>query len=437
MEKSALLTDLYELAMLDAYDRYHIDSEAIFELYFRSLPPQRGFLMAAGLQQAIEFLEGLHFSRDDLAFLRGTGRFRHEFIERLGELRFTGDVDAIAEGTVVFADEPILRVTASMPQAQFVESRLLNLLHFQTLVASKAARFVLAAQGKRLVDFGFRRAHGAEAGVMAARAAYIAGFAGTATVEAARAFGIPLFGTMAHSFIEAYDDEAVAFEQFARARPDHVVLLIDTYDVERAAHRVVEVARRVASDGISIAGVRIDSGDLVMQARLVREILDRGGLSATTIFVSGGLDEYSVSRFVGEGAPIDGFGIGTSLTTSSDVPALDCGYKLVAYNGVPRRKLSPGKANWAGAKQVWRSFGPGGRMARDLVAPANVACEGKPLLAPVLRAGRRVAPPSTLADIRERARENLAALPERIAALEPASYDVEIDAALRALRDDM
>ncbi len=433
MEKSALLTDLYELTMLDAYDRYHIDAEAVFELYFRALPPQRGFLMAAGLRQAIEFLEGLHFSHDDLAFLRGTGRFRDEFIERLSELRFTGDVDAVEEGTVVFADEPILRVTASMPQAQFVESRLLNILHFQTLVASKAARFVLAARGKRLVDFGFRRAHGAEAGVMAARAAYVAGFAGTATVEAAREFGIPLFGTMAHSFIEAYDDEAVAFEQFARARPDQVVLLIDTYDVERAAHRVVEVARRVASDGITIAGVRIDSGDLVIQARLVREILDRGGLNATTIFVSGGLDEYDVSRFVREGAPIDGYGIGTSLTTSSDVPALDCGYKLVAYNGVPRRKLSPGKANWPGAKQIWRSFGEGGRMARDLVAPANVLREGRPLLAPVLRAGKRIAPPPTLAELRELARENLATLPDRVAALETAAYDVEIDAALRAV----
>jgi nicotinate phosphoribosyltransferase len=427
----ALLTDLYELAMLDAYVRYGNDAEAVFELYFRALPPQRGFLVVAGLTQVVEYLERLRFTDDDLDFLRASGRFGEAFIERLAAFRFTGDLDAIAEGTIVFPDEPVLRVTAPLQQAQFVESRLLNLVHFQTLVASKAARMRLAAPGKQLLDFGFRRAHGAEAGVFAARAAYIAGFAGTATVEAGRRFGIPLFGTMAHSFIEAHATEEEAFEAFARARPDGVVLLIDTYDVERAAHRVVAVARRLAGDGITVRGVRIDSGDLGALARTVRGILDAGGLSETTIFASGGLDENDLVRLVDSGAPIDGYGLGTQLAASADAPALDCGYKLVSYDGMDRAKLSPGKANWPGAKQVWRTFDDAGRMHGDLLAAIDTVGEGMPLLEPVLRGGRRVAELPDLDVVREHTRAQLAQLPQRLAALEHVTYPVAIDPLLR------
>ncbi|HTX55692.1 MAG TPA: nicotinate phosphoribosyltransferase [Candidatus Acidoferrales bacterium] len=435
MDESPLLTDLYQLAMLQAYRRYGFDGPAVFELFVRTLPPRRGFLMAAGLEQALDFLEELHFSRDDLAYLRSTGGFDDDFVESLADLRFTGDVDAMPEGTIFFPDEPILRVSAPMPQAQLVETRLVNLLHFQTVIASKAARDVLVAPGKLLVDFGLRRAHGAEAGLLAARAAYIAGFAGTATVEAGERFGIPLYGTMAHSFVEAHDSEAVAFEQFARVRPQGLVLLIDTYDTERAARIVVALAKRLADDGIVVRGVRIDSGDLATQARRVREILDAGGLTQTTIFASGGLDEDDLARFVREGAPIDGFGIGTSLTTSSDAPALDFAYKLQMYDGVARRKLSSGKASWPGVKQVWRTFDDDGRMAGDRIGLAGETAQGLALLVAVMRGGRRVSVPPDLAAMREHARANLAQLPRKLAARERAGYPVEVSATLRELAE--
>ena len=260
---SPLLTDLYQLNMIEAYLAYGETKTAVFELFVRKLPARRGFLVAAGLQQALEFLEDLRFSAEEIDWLRRTGRFSARTLDYLAQLRFTGDVHAFAEGTVFFANEPILRVTAPLPEAQLVEARLINIVHFQSLIASKAARLVLAAPGKLLVDFGVRRAHGAEAGLMAARASYIAGFAGTATVLAGKMFDIPLFGTMAHSYIEAHDDEAVAFERFAHARPQDLVLLLDTYDTEAAARKVVALAPRLKEAGITIRGVRLDSGNLI------------------------------------------------------------------------------------------------------------------------------------------------------------------------------
>jgi nicotinate phosphoribosyltransferase len=259
---SPLLTDLYQLNMLQAYLETGRTETAVFEFFVRTLPKRRGFLMAAGLEQALDWLERLRFSEQDLSWLKSTGRFSDTLLDTLRALRFTGDVEAMPEGAVFFGNEPILRVVAPMPQAQLVESRLINILHFQTIVASKAARMVLAAPSKSLVDFGLRRAHGAEAGLLAARASYIAGFEATATVLAGQRFGIPLSGTMAHSFIEAFDDEAVAFEGFAHARPQGLVFLIDTYDTEHAARRVVALAPRLQAQGIEIHGVRIDSGDL-------------------------------------------------------------------------------------------------------------------------------------------------------------------------------
>jgi nicotinate phosphoribosyltransferase len=296
---------------------------------------------------------------------------------------------------------------------------------------------VLAAPGKLLVDFGLRRAHGAEAGLLAARASYIAGFAGTATIAAEKVFGIPTFGTMAHSFIEANDDEMVAFERFARARPDNLTLLLDTYDTEVAARKVVALAPRLGSAGIRIAGVRIDSGDLIALSRAVRRILDEGGLGEVGIFASGGLDEYTILSIIAADAPISGFGVGTSLTTSSDAPALDCAYKLQEYAGLPRRKRSPGKATWPGRKQVWRQYGANGRVAGDIVSTANDDQPGEPLVAEVMSAGRRLGRKPTLAAMRAHAQRNLEQLPEPLRQLqvEPA-YPVKIGNALNRLAEE-
>jgi nicotinate phosphoribosyltransferase len=413
----SLLTDLYELTMLEAYWAEGMSGTAAFELFVRRLPPGRGFLVAAGLEQVVEHLQDLRFTDDEIAYLAGTGRFAPAFLDSLRDLRFTGDVDAMPEGTVCFPDEPLIRITAPMREAQLVESRMLNLIHFATVVASKAVRCVLAAPGRPLVDFGMRRAHGAEAALLSARASYLAGFSATATVEAGRRFGIPVQGTMAHSYIQAHADEGAAFAAFARARPHDAVLLIDTYDTERGAHEVVRVARLLAPEGIAIRGVRIDSGDLAEHARRVRAILDAGGLSAATIFASGNLDEHRLRDLVAGGAPIDGFGVGTRMNTSSDAPYLDCAYKLQEYDGVPRRKRAEGKATWPGRKQVHRERGPDGRLLRDVVTLVSDPVPGEPLLVPVVRAGRAVAPLPGLPEIRRRVQEQVTLLPDALRGL--------------------
>ena len=431
---SPLLTDLYQLNMIEAYLAYGETKTAVFELFVRKLPARRGFLVAAGLEQALEFLEELRFSEDDIDWLKQTGRFSASTLDYLAQLRFSGDVHALAEGTVFFANEPILRVTAPLPEAQLVEARLINILHFQSLIASKAARLVLAAPGKLLVDFGVRRAHGAEAGLMAARASYIAGFAGTATVLAGKMFDIPLFGTMAHSYIQAHDDEAVAFERFAHARPRDLVFLIDTYDTQAGARKVVALAPRLKEMGITIRGVRLDSGDIIALSKSVRRILDDGGLAQVTIFASGGLEEDQLMAIAKANAPIDGFGIGTSLTTSSDAPALDCAYKLQEYAGLPRRKHSTGKETWPGRKQVWRHYGPDGHMASDTLSIETDDQPGEPLVRQVMQGGKRLGPQPTFREIRARASRELKLLPEPLRKLEPgASYPVAVGDALVAL----
>jgi len=432
MTNSALLTDLYQLTMLHGYDHCGMRDTAVFEFFVRRLSPGRGFLVAAGLEQVLQFLENLHFSDEEIRWLASTGRFDQEFLADLAKLRFTGDVHAMPEGTIFFPNEPILRVTAPVAQAQLVETRLINLLHFQTLIASKAARMVLTAPDKLLVDFGLRRAHGAEAGLLAARASYIAGFSGTATVLAGKEFGIPLFGTMAHSFVQAHDDETLAFEHFARAQPGNVVLLIDTYDTEAAAHKVVELAPRLERDGIRIKGVRIDSGNLAEHARRVRQILDAGGCRHITIFASSDLDEYALREILDAGAPVDGFGVGTRMDTSSDVPYLDCAYKLQEYAGNPRRKRSEGKQTWPGCKQVYRNYDDDGCMAWDVVTVEGEVLPGEALLTPVMCGGCRLEPPETLAAIRERVAATLARLPEPLRQLEEGhEYEVEISPLLQ------
>jgi len=437
--ESALLTDLYQLTMLQAYFDEGLHEAAVFELFVRALPPQRNFLLLAGIEAALQYLEQLHFSDAEIDWLRGTGRFRPAFIDWLRELRFSGEVHAMREGTVFFANEPVLRIEAPIGQAQLVETRLLNLVNFSSLIATKAARCVLAAPNRLLVDFGLRRAHGAEAGLLAARASYLAGFAGTATVLAAQQFGIPVFGTMAHAYIEAHELEAQAFEQFCASQPGQVTLLIDTYDTEAAAHKVVALAPALRRLGANLAAVRIDSGDLSEHARRVRSILDAGGLGAVRIFASGNLDEWRVAQLLAAGAPIDGFGIGTQLSTSGDAPTLDAVYKLQAYAGRPRRKRSEDKATWPGAKQVYRLLGADGRLARDQVALAEeVAPErASALLQPVMRDGKRLAAPDALPELRRHAAAELAALPAPLRQLDAAppadSYPVDISTGLRAL----
>lgn len=436
---SPLLTDLYQLTMLCAYDAHGMTDTAVFELFVRRLPPQRNFMMAAGLEQALSYLENLKFGEAELEWVKSSKRFAPGFVDRLAALRFTGDVDAMPEGTVFFHNEPILRVTAPMPEAQLVESRLLNLIHYQSMVASKAARCVLAAPGKLLVDFGLRHAHAAEAGLLAARAAYIAGFAGTATALAAPLYGIPVFGTMAHSFVQAHDDEAQAFADYADVFPNNTTFLIDTYDTEVAAAKLVALAPELQRAGIAVGAVRLDSGDLAVLARHVRQILDAGGLNKTTIFASGNLDEYRLRDLLAAGAPIDGFGIGTALVTSDDAPSLDAVYKLQEYAGKPRRKRSAGKETWPGRKQVCRTYAPQGTFEHDTVALADDPQPGVPLLVPVMRAGKRIAPAETLDAIRARAQRELAALPVHLTALDPATaaYPIHIADKLRELAETL
>ena len=431
---SPLTTDLYQLNMVQAYLDRDEDKQAVFEFFIRRLPPQRGFLLAAGLADALDYLGALRFSAQEIDWLKSTKRFRPNLIDYLAAFRFTGDVHAMPEGTACFPNEPLLRVSAPLPQAQLVETRLINILHYQTLIASKAARMVLAAPGKNLADFGLRSAHGAEAGLFSARASYIAGFGGAANVEAGARYGVPIVGTMAHSFVQVHDNEAQAFEDFARARPDGVILLIDTYDTEAGARKVVELAPRLKADGIAIRGVRIDSGDLAAMARKVRAILDAGGLKDVIIVVSGGINEHVLQQMMAAQVPIDGFGIGVNLDASVDAPALDCAYKLQEYAGKPRRKLSEGKATWPGRKQVWRSYDAQGRMAGDVLSLETDSHGGETLIAPVMRAGKRIDPAPSLAQIRERAARELARLPEPLRTLQAGfDYPVTVAEPLRSM----
>ena len=455
---SALLTDLYQLTMLQTYLEEDLQGSATFELFVRRLPPGRNFLVAAGLEQALDYLESLAFEEAEIAWLEAQGGFSRQLLDHLRHLRFEGEVHALPEGTVCFANEPLLRVTAPLPQAQLVESRLLNLVHFQTLIASKAARVVLAAAGRRVVDFGLRRAHGAEAAVLAARAGYLAGLDGTATAEAGLRFGLPVFGTMAHSYVQSHASESQAFLAFARARPQRPTLLVDTYDTDRAVARIVELAPALRAEGIEIGGVRIDSGDLVAQSRAARARLDAGGLARATILVSGNLDEWRIEELLAAGAPIDAFGVGTALVTSADAPALDAVYKLQCYAGLPRRKRSGGKATWPGIKQVVRHWGPDGRMLRDRVqlvheprvaagsgeptaarAASPAARLDEPLLQPCMRAGRRLAGQPTLAQARQHCAAQLQALPAVLRGLAPAAqpYEVLLSEGLVALAAEL
>lgn len=415
--RSPLLTDLYMLTMLNAYIEAEMRERAVFEFFVRKLPPSRGFLVVAGLEQALSYLESFRIGEDEIEALRELRRFGPRFFDELASLRFTGDVDAMPEGTIAFENEPLLRVTAPIAEAQIVEARLINLLHFQTLIASKAARSTLVAPGKSIVDFGLRRAHGAEAGMLTARATYLAGFTGTSTVLAGLLWKIPLFGTIAHSFIQAHEREEDAFRSFAESSPGGASLLLDTYDTVEGAKRAVHVARELASRGIHLKGVRLDSGDLASLSHQVRRIFDEAGFPDLIIVASGGLDEYRIQALTEASAPIDVFGVGTRVAISEDAPSLDCAYKLQAYAGRPSRKRSPGKATWPGIKQVSRRI-EGGTMRGDLIHLEGEPAEGEALLRPVMRGGKRLEEAESLATIRGRCQRGLEQLPSHLHALE-------------------
>ena len=425
-----LLTDRYQLSMAASYlAEGTADDRTAFELFVRELPRDRGYLVAAGLELALGHLTELRFAAGSLQYLAASGTCPPPLIEHLREFRFDGDVDAVAEGTAVFAGEPLVRVEGTRIACQLVESALLNLVNFQTLIATKAARIVGAAGGRPVVDFGFRRAHGGEAGVLAARSAYIGGAAATATVAAGFAWGIPTTGTMAHSYVMGFRSELDAFCAFLNDQPGGATLLIDTYDTENGARLAAEAARVT---GITPQAVRLDSGDVEALSWRVRAILDEEGLADTGILGSGDLDEYSIDRMVTAGAPIDGFGAGTRLVTGGDVAALGGVYKLVESAGRPVMKTSHSKATLPGRHQVFR--GEDG----DVIGLADEQLPGRPLLEAALRGGARVADPEPLERIRERTATELAALPDRVRALrDPATVRAALSPRLRALRDSL
>ena len=436
---SALLTDLYELTMAAAYFENNFRAKASFELFIRSLPPERNYLLAAGLEQVLDYLESLRFEAEDIEFLRKQPVFQcvsDKFFEYLRTFRFTGEVWAIPEGTPVFQEEPLLRVTAPIIEGQIVETYLLSMMTFQTMIASKAARVVRAAQGRSVVEFGTRRAHGPEAGTLGARAAYIGGCIGTSNVETGRRFGIPTFGTLAHSFVMAYADEEEAFRRFQEIFPDHTTLLVDTYDTLAAIGKIIQA-------GLRPKAVRLDSGDVVELSRAVRRRLDEAGLTNTQIFATSDLDEFVISDILARGAAVDAFGVGTSLATSKDAPTLGGVYKLVdVYVGERpsyRAKLSPGgKATYPGCKQIYRLTGVDHKYAEDVVAHCSENYEeAEALLACVMRDGQRLASSPKVEKVRERAQAELAKLPEECHRLDRVRpYRVRFSRELQRLLED-
>ncbi|MGE0081124.1 MAG: nicotinate phosphoribosyltransferase [Thiohalomonadaceae bacterium] len=412
-----LFTDLYELTMMQAYFEEGLTREAVFTLFVRRLPPRRNLLLACGLETLLQQLEALRFSEEDRRYLASLGRFSPGFIEQLADVRFTGDVYAVPEGTPVFANEPLLEVVAPLPEAQWVETLVMNQIGVQTVLASKAVRVVAAAGGRPVIDFGARRMHGIDAALKAARAFHIAGVAATSNVLAGREYGVPVSGTMAHSFIQAHADETAAFASFACRYPG-TVLLVDTYDTLRGVAHVIELARRLG-DAFTVSAVRLDSGDLAMLAQEARRMLDEAGLTQVRIFASGGLDEDVVAALLAAGAPIDGFGVGTSMGVSSDAPDLDIAYKLAAYAGEGRIKLSTGKPILPGRKQVFRQAEGDGDVA-DIIGCADEALPGRPLLQAVMRNGRRLHDAADLDRLRAYAAAQVARLPPRLRALTPA-----------------
>jgi nicotinate phosphoribosyltransferase len=429
-DELALFTDLYELTMLQAYFEETMHESAVFSLFVRRLPKRRNYLLACGLDTLLGQLETLRFEQRDLDYLQSLGLFSARFLRWLRELRFTGDVYAVPEGTPVFANEPILEIVAPLPEAQLVETLVMNQIHVQTVLASKAGRLVTAAAGRPVLDFGARHIHGLDAALKGARAFHVAGVAGTSNVLAGRIYGVPVRGTMAHSYIQAHDSEAAAFEAFARLYPD-TVLLVDTYDTLEGVRLVADLDARLG-DEFQVSAVRLDSGDLDALSRETRRILNSAGLQRVQIFASGGLNEDVIHTLVSAGAPIDGFGVGTSMGVSSDVPDLDIAYKLAEYAGKGRIKLSSGKPILPGRKQVFRESRDG-IFAGDVIGRFDEQLPGDPQLAKVMARGRRVESHERNLDrMRDHAAACTARLPEAVRALAPTepAYPVRVSDAL-------
>ena len=436
-EGLALFTDLYQLTMLQAYFEEGMTERAVFSLFVRRLPPRRNFLIACGLDPVLDYLESLRFTQQDLTYLDSLEIFSDRFLAWLTDFRFTGEVHAVPEGTPIFANEPILEVEAPLPEAQLIETFVMNQVQLQTMLASKAHRVVTAARGRSVIDFGARRMHGTDAALNSARAFWIAGVNATSNVLAGQRFGIPVAGTLAHSYIQAHGDEAAAFLAFAKLYPD-TVLLIDTYDTLAGVDKVIELAKQLGED-FKISAVRLDSGDLLDLSLRVRAALDQAGLDRVQIIASGSLDEYEIDELLSSGAPLDGFGVGTAMGVSADAPYLDIVYKLTSYAGEGRVKLSANKPVLPGRKQVFRNA-DGDRDTGDTIARAEEDLPGRPLLGPVIRDGARLVPPTAnLTESRRYAAEQIARLPETVRGLPAADppYPVEISAKLNAYHEEV
>lgn len=433
---AALFTDLYELTMVQAYLAEGMNEEATFSLFYRTLPADRSYILSCGAEDVAGFIARLRFGDDDLAFLRDTGLFSRELLEYLAGFRFSGEVMAVPDGTPVFPQEPLLEIRAPLPEAQIVETWVINQMHAQSVLASKASRIVTAARGRPVLDFGLRRIHGADGGLKAARAFHLAGVAGTSNVLAGRVYGVPLSGTMAHSYVQAHDDEREAFRAFLAHFSD-TILLVDTYDTLLGVEKVISLAEELGDD-FRVRGLRIDSGDLAELARCSRQMLDDAGLERVEILASGGLDEYAIDQLLEAGAPIDGFGVGTAMGVPPDAPDLDIAYKLVEYAGEGRMKLSTGKPSLPGAKQVFRQTRRG-RAVGDVLARRDEALDGTPLLEPFLEKGEPVRARDGLDVIRERAAAALDALPEAIRGLARTDdpYPVALSAGLEDHRREV
>jgi nicotinate phosphoribosyltransferase len=434
-EDLSLFTDLYELTMAQAFFNEGMFSPATFSLFIRKYPPDRAYFVSAGLEDVLDYLSNLRFSYGGLGYLRSTGIFTDGFLEYLGELRFTGSVRAIPEGRLFFANEPVVEVTAPIIEAQLAETFIVNQVNLQSLLATKASRCVWAAQGRVLSDFASRRTQGVDAALKMARCSYIAGYQSTSNVLAARRYGIPPAGTMAHSFVSSFTSETAAFRAYAKTFPDRTILLLDTYDTLVGARRAVEVAKELEAGGHRLVAVRLDSGDFDVLSREVRRILDGAGLGYVRILASGGLDEFEVEALVQGKAPIDLFGVGTKAGVSADAPWSDMAYKLVCYGGRPVMKLSTGKVSLPGAKQVFRLYDSGGHFAHDVIGLQEESIAGgTPLLAPMMAEGRRTGAEPDLKEVRESYLEDFGRLDERFKALRnPPLYPVEVSARLERL----
>jgi len=433
-----LFTDLYELTMAASYFAHEVFDTATFSLFIRDVYATRNYFVAAGLEQVLDELATFQFSDQDIRYLQSTGRFSEHFLDYLRQLRFTGEVNAMPEGTVFFANEPVMEVTAPIVEAQLIETFVLNTIGFQTMIASKAARCFHAAAGRPLIDFSLRRTQGQDAGIKVARSTFIAGFAATSNVLAGKIYGIPISGTMAHSYVSAFDNELDAFFAYADTFPDHSIFLIDTYDSVEGARHAATVAKEMQKKGHTLIGVRLDSGDMASLSREVRRIFDDAGLLDVKIFASSGFDEFKIAKVVSEGAAIDAFGVGTKVGVSADAPFVDVVYKMVRFKGRDVRKLSPGKVTLAGEKQVFRKSDQNGRYSEDIIGQRDeIIAEGEPLLKKVMENGRLLYPHSKLQVLQERFKKNFAALDDGYKSIQDhKAYPVKLSTRLKNLQKE-